>query len=141
MFEVAGASYFGVYGTQDPDDQPGVRGAGVFSLNSATRFADLVDGASQTLIVGERSARRLSGTWTGMHPHEEEGAERVVGHVVYAPNDPEADEAEFSSRHSGGLHFLFGDGSVRFLHDDIDRAVYQALATCGGQEPIGRFGF
>ena len=54
------------------------------------------------------------------------------------PNDPEADEAEFSSRHPGGAHFLFGDTSVRFLSDTIDRSVYQALGTRAGQEVVGR---
>jgi len=141
MFEVAGASYLGVFGVKDPDDRPDVPGDGVFSLNSAARLADMVDGPSQTLIVGERSARRLAGTWTGMHPLEEEGPERVVGFTDHAPNDPEADEAEFSSRHPNGTHFLFGDGSVRFITDGIDRSLFQALGTRGGQELIGNSGF
>jgi prepilin-type processing-associated H-X9-DG protein len=141
MFEVAGASYIGVFGAADPDDRPDVIGDGVFSLNSAARFADLVDGASQTLVVGERSARRLAGTWTGMHPLEEEGPERVVGFTDHTPNDPEADEAEFCSRHPGGAYFLFGDASVRFLSDAMDRSVYQALGTRGGHEIIGHSGY
>jgi prepilin-type N-terminal cleavage/methylation domain-containing protein/prepilin-type processing-associated H-X9-DG protein len=141
MFEVAGASYVGVFGTEDPDDRPDVLGDGVFSLNSARRFADLLDGASQTLVVGERSARRLAGTWTGMHPMEDEGPERVIGFTDHTPNDPEADEAEFSSRHPGGAHFLFGDGSVRYLGDHIDRVLYKALGTRGGQEVIGQSAF
>lgn len=141
MFEVAGASYFGVFGTEDPDDRPDVVGDGVFSLNSARRFADLLDGASQTIVVGERSARRLAGTWTGMHPMEAEGPERVIGFVDHTPNDPEADEAEFSSRHPGGVHFLFGDGSVRYLSDQIDRQAYKALGTRSGQESFGQTAF
>ena len=141
MFEVAGASYFGVYGTEDPDDRSDAVGDGIFALNSSRRFSDLLDGASQTIVVGERSARRLTGTWTGMHPMEAEGPERVVGFVDHAPNAPDADEAEFSSRHPGGVHFLFGDGSVRSLSDHIDRQVYKALGTRGGQEPIGRAEF
>jgi len=69
-----------------------------------------------------------------MHPDEEEGPERVIGFTIHAPNSPEADEAEFSSRHPGGAHFLLGDGSVRLISNDVDRHVYQALGTRAGQE-------
>jgi prepilin-type N-terminal cleavage/methylation domain-containing protein/prepilin-type processing-associated H-X9-DG protein len=141
MFDVAGASYVGVFGTEDPDDRPDVLGDGVFSLNSTRRFSDLLDGASQTLVVGERSARRLAATWTGMHPMEEEGPERVIGFADHTPNDPAADEAEFSSRHPGGAHFLFGDGSTHFLSDHMDRRIYRAFGTRGGQEIVDRLEF
>lgn len=137
LFHVAGANYAGVFGIEDPDDRCDTHGLGVFSLNSSARFADMLDGASQTLIVGERSASRMGTTWTGMHVGEEEGPERVVGFVDHSPNDPAADEAEFSSRHVGGVHFLLGDGSVRFLSDHMDRAVFRSLATRCGQEVIG----
>jgi prepilin-type processing-associated H-X9-DG protein len=33
----------------------------------------------------------------------------------------------FGSFHSGGANFLFGDGSVRFLAENISTAVYQQL--------------
>ena len=56
----------------------------------------------------------LAGTWTGMHPMEAEGPERVVGFVDHTPNDPAADEEELSSRHPGGVLFLFGDGTAPF---------------------------
>jgi prepilin-type processing-associated H-X9-DG protein len=135
---VAGASYVGVFGRHDPDDQVDSVGDGIFSLNSRSRLSDLVDGASQTLVVGERSARRLAGTWTGMHPLEEEGPERVTGFTDHTPNDPEADEAEFSSRHPNGVCFVFADGSVRNLSNEIDRTVYQALGTRCGREVLDR---
>jgi prepilin-type N-terminal cleavage/methylation domain-containing protein/prepilin-type processing-associated H-X9-DG protein len=138
LFEVAGASYVGVYGTNDPpDDAWDSAGNGVFWLNSKTRLGDLIDGAAQTLIAGERSVRRLAATWTGIHPSEVEGPERVIGLTIHRPNRPEADEAEFSSRHPGGVHFLLGDGSVRFLSEHIDPTVYQALGTRSGSEQVG----
>jgi prepilin-type N-terminal cleavage/methylation domain-containing protein len=142
LFEVAGASYAGVFGPEDPGvDRVDAIGLGVFFANSRARAADLVDGASQTLVVGERSARRLATTWTGMHQDEEEGAERVVGFTQRSPNDPSSDEAAFSSRHLGGVHFLLGDGSVRFLSEHLDSAVYEALSTRAGHELIGRSDF
>ena len=42
----------------------------------------------------------------------------------------------FRSRHPGGAHFLFGDGSVRFLKNSIDLATYRALGTRDGGEVV-----
>ena len=42
----------------------------------------------------------------------------------------------FRSDHPGGCHFLFGDGSVRFLTNGIQLDVYQALGTRAGGEVI-----
>jgi prepilin-type N-terminal cleavage/methylation domain-containing protein len=142
MFEVAGGSYVGVFGPDDPMvDFPDAVGSGIFSANSKACFADVLDGLSQTLFVGERSAQWMASTWTGIHQLEEESFERVVGFTNHVPNDRDADEAEFSSRHCGGVNFLFGDGTVRFLSDHITRAVYQGLGTRNGQESIERTQF
>jgi prepilin-type N-terminal cleavage/methylation domain-containing protein/prepilin-type processing-associated H-X9-DG protein len=38
-------------------------------------------------------------------------------------------EISFGSRHTGGANFGYADGSVRFLSQTIDQAVYSALGT------------
>jgi len=42
----------------------------------------------------------------------------------------------FRSNHSGGANFLMGDGSVRFLKDSINLAVFRGLSTRAGGEVI-----
>jgi prepilin-type processing-associated H-X9-DG protein len=41
----------------------------------------------------------------------------------------------FGSEHPGGANFLFGDGHVTFVSDDIDYDAYQDFATIASQEP------
>lgn len=40
------------------------------------------------------------------------------------------------SRHSGGVNVLFGDGSVRFVKNTVDRATWRAIGTRNGGEVI-----
>lgn len=42
----------------------------------------------------------------------------------------------FQSDHSGGAHFLFGDGGVRRLGDGINQQIYEGLSTINGAELI-----
>jgi prepilin-type N-terminal cleavage/methylation domain-containing protein/prepilin-type processing-associated H-X9-DG protein len=40
----------------------------------------------------------------------------------------------FSSFHPGGVNFSYGDGSVKFLRDDLDMATYLAMGSRNGGE-------
>lgn len=44
--------------------------------------------------------------------------------------------ANFRSDHDGGGHFLFGDGAVHFVSEDIDHKLYRGMSTIGGHEVI-----
>ena len=49
------------------------------------------------------------------------------------------DEFGFKSRHVGGCHFLFGDGSVHFLSENIDFDLYNRLGAKDDGEPVDEF--
>ena len=42
----------------------------------------------------------------------------------------------FGSFHPGGAHFVFGDGSVRLLQEDLDVEVYLAIGSRDGGETV-----
>ena len=47
--------------------------------------------------------------------------------------------SNFRSAHEGGGLFLLGDGSARFVSENVDAGVYRSASTIGGGEVIGEF--
>jgi len=133
MFEIARANYVAVFGTRTVEANPGT-GDGTFFQNSSVRFADVRDGLSNTLLVGERCSRLDNATWVGAVPGAGHGMARVVGRAGSVPNHVLNDFADFSSYHPFGANFVLGDGAARLISDEIDLAVYRALATRSGGE-------
>ncbi len=147
---LATANFVGNFGTEELHDCEGLSlgqscsSDGVFFHNSRISFRDLIDGASNTFMVGQRKTNPNASppwhsTWAGVIPEGEEAFSRILGIADHAPNDPVGHLDDFSSNHSGGVHFAFGDGRVRFVTDSIDLTVYQALATRAGGEVVGDY--
>ena len=141
---VAHANYVGVFGTNEIEDGPSF-GNGVFYRNSRTRLADITDGTSSTLCVGERSSNIALATWTGAvtgaevpfvaDPSDREGAPLLVlGRGDHEPNSPSAHVDDFYSRHPVGVNFLYADGSVRRINNAIRTDLWQAIQTRAGGE-------
>lgn len=154
---VALTSYLGVAGTDAAETRDGILYQG-----SSTRLADVRDGTSNTLLLGERppSADFQFGWWyAGVGQKGTGSAEQVLG--VREPNlQPIATGApcgpgkypyqaawgfydpcgmfHFWSPHPGGANFAFADGSVRFLGYSAD-AVLPRLATRAGTDPVTDF--
>ncbi len=138
MFQIARSNYAGVFGATSIESDPSA-GDGLFYRNSRTRFADIRDGQSNTLMVGERAYRQPasgegSATWVGVVPGARRGMARVVGRAGRVPNDVLGDFADFGSWHPFGANFVMADGSVRMISDQIDQAAYHALATRAGSD-------
>ena len=136
--------------------------SGIMYGDSSTSMRDVMDGTSNTLMVGE-SYTDINYTkdgqgmdyWTCFAPQIDNwrpgtltGTEysEAAGSTVVRINsrlNPAISgvlmEMSFGSYHIGGAHFTMGDGSVRFLSENMDLQLYQSLATIRGGEVVGDF--
>jgi prepilin-type N-terminal cleavage/methylation domain-containing protein len=133
---------------------------GVFWTPSKIGLRDITDGASNTFLVGERDWANLAGVWVGTRNYNgtgDVGLRQVGGTVVAKLNEVSANgTGGFSSQHVGGGHFLFGDGRVQFLSENISfdatnstlamlspglnlMGVYQRLARREDGVPLGEY--
>jgi prepilin-type N-terminal cleavage/methylation domain-containing protein/prepilin-type processing-associated H-X9-DG protein len=128
---------------------------GVIYESSRTRLADITDGTSNTVLVGERppSPDLFWGWWAwgafdaslgvrNSYPVYGTSESKPVILCVrlfpenYRPNDSNCcDTHHFWSAHPGGANWLFADGSVRFL-PYRSNPVLPALATRAGGEVV-----
>jgi len=138
LFRIARTNYVGVFGVSEIEDAPAA-GEGVFYFCSRTRFAEITDGLSNTVLIGERSAKLGNSLWAGVVPGANAAMARVVGIADHTPNDAHHHFDDFTSHHPGGVQFLFGDGSIQRINDQIDIEVYQGLSTRAGGESSGNF--
>ena len=131
-----------------------MNGNGVFYINSAIRFRDVSDGLSNTVFVAEVPD---SGGDLGPGGFPNAGADRRVVFATGASNDPVTEMSEYliaaegndpinggaeeatGSFHVGGAHFNMGDGSVRFMSENMDMKTYQGTMTRAGGETLGEF--
>lgn len=152
QFPAAFTSYLGVSGVRT------FRHNGVLYRNSRTRSADIRDGMSNTLLVGERppSGDLWTGWWHAGYGCDSAGrGDMVLGvrdgsggciwGLTQCPTKPvgfragkidnNCDALHFWSVHAGGANFAFCDGSVRFLSYSAD-PILPALATREGGESV-----
>jgi prepilin-type N-terminal cleavage/methylation domain-containing protein/prepilin-type processing-associated H-X9-DG protein len=140
-------------------------GKGVFYRNSKTRIADITDGTSHTILVGEKAWANAKGIWAGAianavcvrgpdNPCPGSGAGSYSAptlvlshsHLNNATTDTDGGLDDFSSRHPTGSNFVYGDGSIHFLHSisgdcsdgnyTPESLSFQALGTRAGGENL-----
>jgi prepilin-type processing-associated H-X9-DG protein len=152
---------------------------GMLFPGSTVKQGQISDGASRTMLIGERWYQMRS--WTvgnyygtglkdpdpmppvGYTPYQNCSSSsknidaryppnanlNTVGYYVAHDNDVDRPQAPpgapktiafsnvpFGSFHSGGTNFVYADGSVHFITDDVDIEAYLAMASRNGEETI-----
>jgi len=114
--------------------------------NQHVRIADIIDGTSNTLAVGETTYDMKDYLWTGACAGQVKyGTARwVVGYPAIAMGTTlkpfnlhaAAGNGGYQSMHPGGVNFVISDGSVRLIAETINKATYTGLSTRQGGEVV-----
>ena len=137
---------------------------GMMTVNETKGIRDAIDGASNTIVIAEQSGltqghNRTSnyyGGWSGArqlgmtissttcsdfwqtgttcirHPPNSNIGDAGNGH-------PYRNNTVINSFHTGGVFVLLGDGSVRFLSENVDFQTLKKLAIRNDGQVIGEF--
>lgn len=158
VFGVLGNLAFGRY-----DWWQGIlRQAGDFTANphGVARFSDVTDGLSTTCILGERMSFPIYENGVVMpnsSPERFRGWGYMTGDTIAINGAPHSGPYQlvsggpctinctnrfgrgFYSLHTGGAHFLLGDGAVRFVSEDVDYHVVASMITRSNGDLAGEF--
>lgn len=126
--------------------------SGMLRRNQSVRFRDVTDGLSNTLVMGEISGEHFGAGWSssfrpwtqGLNSGNNDAAMYACKNVAHPINRYSGwqtgiasrlfNDVRFSSQHTGGAQFALGDGSVRFISENIDFGLYQSYASADGGE-------
>jgi prepilin-type N-terminal cleavage/methylation domain-containing protein/prepilin-type processing-associated H-X9-DG protein len=160
--------YVGNGGTDDPNISNPVwpnppKENGMFEDNLKVRMADVLDGTSNTLFLGERfhhdpvfdsftndapgQGMDSWGYWDGLSYDAWVYATQSINYRLPQAAMGATGNAQtpweikrlnaFGSGHPGGANFAFVDGSVRFLSEGISIPTLASLSTRAGREVLG----
>ena len=143
-------------GGPPPKSTPG-NPVGIFLRSpQPTKFAKIIDGTSNTFVLGEKYVRSdmyEGGGYSDDHGWSEGWDPDAIRSTCFQPltdgdgyqhqalgaADPyghDQDIPYFGSAHSGGFNCIFADGSIRALNYDVDVVIFNALGTRDGEELI-----
>lgn len=112
---------------------------GIFMYKVIFKRRHITDGLSQTFFAGETveddrwmySRRVSSNLRTTYYP-----INKLAPTASEAASLTDGSWGCFASKHVGGGHFVYGDGHVDFINDEIDMDTYQDLSTRAGGEVV-----
>ncbi len=153
------------FGEMNPINK--ARVSGIFAFSAVVlRIADVSDGTSNTLLVGEvlpgcqvnYNGDPQAGTWINSwgNLYSIGGGVSTITPINEMTtclqsnkiSNPQCNPASletmqyaygFKSRHPGGAQFTLADGSVRFITQNINHSMFQYLGSREGGETLGDF--
>lgn len=157
--KIAVSNYVGCYNDREaPIDADN---NGLLFLNSRIRFADISDGSTYTLLLGETVVSRDNLGWTsgtratlrnasGIFRPVSDGGDwglaqmgmgiggQDIGQELEKSDIGTLHVGGFGSFHTGGANMVFADGSVHFLSQNTDPQVLQHMGNRADGELIER---
>ncbi len=162
--DLAHSSYTCSLGGGNPANSPGYSAMyeeqpfnGMFHRNTAVRHADITDGTSHTIGMGERASMFTPNGWAGVIPTAQTIFSPLIarrrGQAVGAtarpaitmatvhvrsggPNAPTGSPGGFWSPHPGGCLFLLMDGSTHTITTNVDMPIFRAMAGRNDGIPV-----
>jgi hypothetical protein len=118
--------------------------SGMFLYRDPVRLAEATDGTSNVFLLGEVTDGHLAGNtnmWMVSSRHVD--SLRTTDNPVNTPyqqgvtysNYGNPCNGAFGSRHPGGANFANVDGSVHFISENINLALYRLLGQRGSGQP------
>ncbi|GIX00312.1 MAG: hypothetical protein KatS3mg111_3644 [Pirellulaceae bacterium] len=151
---ILGGNLFGNGGAGHGNSNTGRNISGVISRYSyGAKFSELTDGTSNVIAGGEilpSCHDHHRGGWYNANGQWTSTTSRInfntCGKQGIADNQQNCNDYRnwmtsggFKSDHTGGAQFVFGDGSIHFLSENIDYLTYQQLGSKNDGETVSNW--
>ena len=138
------SSTTGTYTVNTAGSHGGYAQSGLFPFcNVSVRGAEITDGMSNTLMVGEiswvnqQTGTRFRSWMRGCRTNDWNNGARNVATSINTPGVSTFNSISFGSQHPNGCNFVLGDVSTRFVSQNIAIGAYKAAASKDQNESVG----